>query len=97
MVPYTTTMSVQDEVYEEDDSVLTEDDQYVIPVHTPPFVHMYEDHGLHPPEIAKNELTKKNWITPELQKEINDCSPRSSDIDCMKDNARDSESFKKNV
>ena len=62
-------------------------------IHIPAFLKEYNNHELHPPEKSKNFLFKLNWITSQLQLEIDNCSPSKTDIDRSNENVRNSESF----
>ena len=51
------------------------------------------DFEKYPPKLAKDELSTRDWLTPELLTEIQECAPKPSDIDEKNLNARDKDAF----
>ena len=76
---------------EEEDvfSSSTEEEGVFKSLYLPSFYDEYMDLDKYPPERYKAELSKKNWLTPELINEISACAPTRIEIDPTRDNLRD--------
>ena len=67
----------------------TDDEEAFKTLYLPSFYNDYMDFEKYPPNVFKEELSKKNWVTDELLEEIRQCAPSTTDIDSTRDNLRD--------
>ena len=65
-------------------------------LYIPSFVEEYKRFEVHPPSKSTVDvLSKLNWLTDDLLNEIEQCSPKNTDIDRNNDNSRCKEAFSK--